>query len=143
MAARCAPAGRALLSVGAVGARCWGRRPLPLLGGNLVPALRRGNAPPTAPGRGAAAAAAAQPRKKLPTRTVKVLCSACKFCLYKYKKGGKVSLQKCYHERIVEDHTAGDAPGLVCPQCGQVFARFAMIHGKPASKIIGGKAIQK
>lgn len=51
-------------------------------------------------------------------------------------QGGKGSLVKCFVERIVEDATAGD---LKCPQCGTEFARPAMIRGKPANKIIGGK----
>lgn len=51
-------------------------------------------------------------------------------------QGGKGSLVKCFIERIVEDTTAGD---LKCPECGTEFARPAMIRGKPANKIIGGK----
>lgn len=51
-------------------------------------------------------------------------------------QGGKGSLVKCFVERIVEDMTKGD---LTCPQCGQEFARPAMIRGRPANKIIGGK----
>ena len=51
-------------------------------------------------------------------------------------QGGKGSLVKCFVERIVEDATAGD---LKCPECGTEFARPAMIRGKPANKIIGGK----
>ena len=43
---------------------------------------------------------------------------------------------KCFIERIVDDMTKGD---LKCPQCGQEFARPAMIRGRPANKIIGGK----
>lgn len=41
---------------------------------------------------------------------------------------------------LVEDYTNGD---LTCPQCGTLFARFAMIRGKPANKIIGGKVYMK
>lgn len=59
---------------------------------------------------------------------------------FRYKKGGKGSLVKCYRERIVEDHTDGK---FECPGCGQEFARPAMIHGKPAFKMIGGKVFQK
>ena len=36
----------------------------------------------------------------------------------------------------MEDATEGD---LRCPECGTKFARPAMIRGKPANKIIGGK----
>jgi len=80
--------------------------------------------------------AQAQPSKKGPDKTVKVYCAKCQEQLYKYKKGGKGSLVKCFVERIVEDATAGD---LKCPECGTEFARPAMIRGKPANKIIGGK----
>ncbi|KAA6422001.1 MAG: hypothetical protein FRX49_08019, partial [Trebouxia sp. A1-2] len=80
--------------------------------------------------------AQAQPSKKGPDKTVKVYCARCQEQLYKYKKGGKGSLVKCFVERIVEDATAGD---LKCPECGTEFARPAMIRGKPANKIIGGK----
>lgn len=82
----------------------------------------------------------AQPRKKLPERSVDVCCMKCKFKLYKYKKGGKGSLVKCYKERIVEDFTDGS---LECPGCGQEFARSGMVHGRPAFKMIGGKFFQK
>eukprot|EP00903_Cladosiphon_okamuranus_P018905 g17388.t1 len=82
----------------------------------------------------------AQPRKKLPQRSVDVFCQKCGTQLYKYKKGGKGSLVKCYKERIVEDFTDGK---LECPNCGQLFARDTMVHGKPAFKMIGGKVYQK
>jgi len=59
---------------------------------------------------------------------------------HRYKKGGKGSLVKCYKERIVEDFTDGK---LECPNCGQLFARDTMVHGKPAFKMIGGKVYQK
>lgn len=55
-------------------------------------------------------------------------------------QGGKGSLVKCFVERIVEDATEGD---LKCPECGSEFARPAMIRGKPANKIIGGKVIMR
>ncbi|CAM9432397.1 unnamed protein product [Ectocarpus sp. 4 AP-2014] len=82
----------------------------------------------------------AQPRKKLPERSVNVFCQKCRTQLYKYKKGGKGSLVKCYKERIVEDFTDGK---LECPNCGQLFARDTMVHGRPAFKMIGGKVYQK
>ncbi|CAM9952729.1 unnamed protein product, partial [Hapterophycus canaliculatus] len=59
---------------------------------------------------------------------------------FRYKKGGKGSLVKCYKERIVEDFTDGK---LECPSCGQLFARDTMVHGRPAFKMIGGKVYQK
>ena len=82
----------------------------------------------------------AQPNKKLPERSVKVLCSGCKQQLFLYKKGGKGSLVKCFKERIVKDFTEQEC---ICPSCGKEFARPTMIRGKPAFKIIGGKAVQK
>ena len=81
----------------------------------------------------------AQPNKKLPERSVKVFCK-CKTQLYVYKKGGKGSLVKCFVERIAQDFTTEEC---VCPSCNAQFARPTMIRGKPAFKIIGGKAYQK
>jgi len=49
-------------------------------------------------------------------------------------------LVKCYKEKITRDFTKGD---LKCPQCEGAFAREAMIHGKPAHKIIQGKVFIK
>merc|ERR1712157_293345 len=74
----------------------------------------------------------AQPRKKLPERSVEIFCSACDYKLYKYKKNGKGKLVKCYLERIVEDFTDASGNPLECPQCKRPFARKAMIHGRPA-----------
>jgi|AntAceMinimDraft_1070359.scaffolds.fasta_scaffold106885_1 ribosomal protein S27E len=69
-----------------------------------------------------------------------VKCKACDALLYKYRKGGKGSLVKCYLERITEDMTTTPCE---CPGCGQTFARVDLVHGKPAHKIIGGKAYQR
>lgn len=71
---------------------------------------------------------------------IKIYCSQCKKLLYKYQKGGSGRLVKCYIEKIVKDCTKGD---LKCPQCNVTFAREAMIHGKPAHKIIQGKVFVK
>lgn len=51
-------------------------------------------------------------------------------------QGGTGNLVKCFVERIVEDTTGGK---LECPNCGVQFARSAMIRGRPANKIVGGK----
>ena len=67
----------------------------------------------------------AQPRDKLPSRSVDVKCRACDALLYKYRKGSKGSLVKCYLERITVDHT--EAP-CVCPACGQTFARPTLVR---------------
>lgn len=82
----------------------------------------------------------AKPNKSLPKRTVRISCSRCKTLLYKYRKGGKGELVKCFVERITEDLTAKPCQ---CPECGQVFARETMIRGAPAFKIIGGKVQMK
>lgn len=82
----------------------------------------------------------AKPNKKGPSRTVDVYCSACKAQLFKYRKGGKGSLVKCFKERINEDYT--EQP-CICPSCGGVFARDVLVRGTPAYKIIGGKAYAK
>ncbi|KPA53973.1 hypothetical protein [Photobacterium lucens] len=82
----------------------------------------------------------AKPNKKGPTKTVDICCSKCKTLLFKYRKGGKGALVKCFKERIVKDFTIEPA---TCPECGGVFARDTLIRGTPAFKIIGGKAIMK
>ncbi|NKF51917.1 hypothetical protein G3R49_15235 [Shewanella sp. WXL01] len=82
----------------------------------------------------------AKPNKKLPTRTVDIYCANCKTQLYKYHKGGKGSLVKCFKERIAVDYTK--APGM-CPQCEQTFARDTLVRGTPALKMIGGKVYMK
>jgi len=82
----------------------------------------------------------AKPNKKGPTKTVDVYCSQCKTQLFKYLKGGKGSLVKCFKERISKDYT--DAP-CICPACDQEFARETMVRGTPAYKMIGGKVFAK
>ncbi|WP_407330369.1 hypothetical protein [Enterovibrio sp. 27052020O] len=82
----------------------------------------------------------AKPNKKLPTRSVDIVCGKCKTRLFKYKKGGKGALVKCFKERIVVDYTTRPC---ACPNCGVVFARETLVRGTPAYKIIGGKAALK
>ena len=82
----------------------------------------------------------AKPNKKQPNKTVIVSCSKCKFQLFKYRKGGKGALVKCFKERIVEDNT--EKP-CFCPSCGGEFARDTLVRGTPAYKIIGGKVTMK
>ena len=85
-------------------------------------------------------------------QTVSVNCAKCQERLFRYKKknGTKSSLVKCYIERISEDSVglleAQIASGATwesfdwrCPICETIFARPAMIHGRPALKIVGGK----
>lgn len=82
----------------------------------------------------------AKPNKKGPTKTVDIYCAKCKAPLFKYRKGGKGALVKCFKERITVDHT--QVP-CTCPNCQQVFARDTLVRGTPAYKMIGGKVIHK
>ena len=70
------------------------------------------------------------------TYTVAVHCAKCATLLCRYKKEGAGTLIKCYADMIMSDYTKGD---LKCPSCGQEFARHAVIHNRPAHKIIRGK----
>ncbi|WP_172563030.1 hypothetical protein [Vibrio furnissii] len=82
----------------------------------------------------------AKPRKKLPEKTVDIFCAKCRTVLFKYHKGGKGALIKCFKARIAQDATQGDGR---CPNCESEFAREAMIRGAPAWKISGGKVVVK
>ncbi|AJR08247.1 hypothetical protein C9J03_13285 [Photobacterium gaetbulicola] len=82
----------------------------------------------------------AKPNKKGPTKTVDIYCAGCKTQLYKYRKGGKGALVKCFKERIVKDFTLQEG---ICPHCDQAFARDTLIRGAPALKMIGGKVVMK
>ncbi|MCL1143797.1 hypothetical protein [Shewanella gaetbuli] len=82
----------------------------------------------------------AKPNPKGPVRTVNIYCAKCKTPLFKYRKGGKGALVKCFKERIVEDHTHTPC---TCPNCEVVFARDTLIRGAPAFKMIGGKVTMK
>lgn len=73
-------------------------------------------------------------------RTISIHCAKCRVLLYKYHKGGRGGLVKCFLDRIVEDRTVGD---LRCPVCGREFARAQTIQGRPAHKIIQGKVYTK
>ena len=75
-------------------------------------------------------------KKKSKIYTIRIYCVKCKTLLYKYQKEGLGLLVKCYKDRIVEDRTRGD---LKCPNCGEQFSREAVIHNRPANKIIQGK----
>ena len=73
-------------------------------------------------------------------RKIKVYCQNCKTLVYEYLKDKPGHLVKCYKHRIIRDYTNGD---MKCPKCGNLFAREAMIRGKPANKIIQGKIFVK
>lgn len=85
-------------------------------------------------------------------QTVSINCAKCGEKLFRYKKknGTKSNLVKCYIERISEDYTgllkAQEISGISseefqwsCPNCETKFARHALIHGRPALKMVGGK----
>ncbi len=82
----------------------------------------------------------AKPNKKLPQKAVDIFCSKCRTQLFKYRKGGKGALVKCFKERITEDYVTTPCH---CPNCGSNFAREALIRGTPAFKMIGGKTLMK
>ena len=77
-----------------------------------------------------------KPNKKGPTKTVDIFCKSCNQQLFKYRKGGKGALVKCFKERISQDYTKS---ACTCPKCEAVFARETLIKGTPAFKMIGGK----
>ena len=74
------------------------------------------------------------------THIIKIYCSKCNALLYKYRKEKLGHLVKCYKSSIIKDRTKGD---LKCPKCGQLFAREAVYHNRPANKIIQGKVYTK
>jgi len=74
------------------------------------------------------------------THIIKIYCSKCNAFLYKYRKEKLGHLVKCYKSSIIEDRTRGD---MKCPKCGQLFAREAVYHNRPANKIIQGKVYLK
>jgi len=82
----------------------------------------------------------AKPAKKGPVATVDIYCARCRTQLYKYRKGGKGALVKCFKERITTDYTLTPC---ICPGCQQPFARETLIRGAPAFKMIGGKVYMK
>ena len=78
----------------------------------------------------------AKPNKKGPSKTVDIYCKRCNAPLFKYRKGGKGALVKCFKERISQDFTG---TACTCPGCNSEFARETLIRGVPAYKMIGGK----
>ena len=88
-------------------------------------------------------------------QAVSVNCKKCRTRLFRYRKknGTKSNLIKCYVERISEDcvdlvanknkSKNGDGENnsneWFCPNCDTRFGRDAMIHGRPAIKLVGGK----
>jgi len=79
-------------------------------------------------------------KKSRPIFTIRIYCRSCNAFLYKYRKEGPGKLVKCFVDGIVEDHTQEP---YTCPKCGKVFARPAMIDGRPANKIVQGSVFVK
>ena len=67
---------------------------------------------------------------------IDVHCQKCRARLYRYAKEGGGELIKCFVSGIQVDDTKGD---LKCHSCGQEFARMAMVHNRPAHRIIRGR----
>jgi hypothetical protein len=78
-------------------------------------------------------------------RVIKVQCR-CGQLLFKYFKGGRGRLIKCYLDEIREDHVGvsemptGSRP--TCPGCGREIGLVRIIHGRPAVKINQGTVKQ-
>lgn len=80
-------------------------------------------------------------------QTVSVNCKKCRTRLFRYKKknGTKSNIIKCYVERISEDcvdvvkNKKEDSVDWICPTCETRFGKDALIHGRPAIKLVGGK----
>lgn len=75
-------------------------------------------------------------KRKAEIFPIKIFCTKCKTLLYEYDKEGPGHLLKCFVDRIKADYTKGDCK---CPNCGQEFARRALIGHRPIHKIINGK----
>lgn len=82
----------------------------------------------------------AKPNKKVPETSVDIYCNGCKTHLFKYRKGGKGSLIKCFKQRITKDFTLVPC---TCPNCKTIFARDTLVRGTPAFKMIGTKVFTK
>jgi hypothetical protein len=83
-------------------------------------------------------------------RVIKVRCQ-CGQPLFKYYKGGRGRLIKCYLDEIREDYvgivdvdadrglaSARDAERPTCPGCGKELGIVRMVRGRPALKINQG-----
>ncbi|MBN1889303.1 MAG: hypothetical protein JW850_15015 [Thermoflexales bacterium] len=81
-----------------------------------------------------------------PGRVIKVE-RRCGYLLFKYFKGGRGRLIKCYLDEIRKDyggrlrsHVAGQPLEAqpACPACGKALGVVKLIHGLPALKINQG-----
>jgi hypothetical protein len=74
-------------------------------------------------------------------RVIKVQCQ-CGRLLFKYHKGGRGRLIKCYLEEIRRDYVGIDKSALgsqpECPGCGKELGIVRLVRGRPALKINHG-----
>jgi hypothetical protein len=74
-------------------------------------------------------------------RVIKVECR-CGQLLFRYFKGGRGRLIKCYLDQIRLDNVglAGTPTGArpTCPNCGKELGIVRIVHGRPALKINQG-----
>ncbi len=74
-------------------------------------------------------------------RVIRVECR-CGYLLFKYFKGGRGRLIKCYLDEIRQDYASVAGQPLdaqpTCPSCGKCLGVIKMIRGRPALKINQG-----
>lgn len=74
-------------------------------------------------------------------RVLKVECR-CGHPLFKYYKGGRGRLIKCYLDEIRTDHVGveGEPVGArpTCPGCGKQLGTIRLVRGRPALKLNQG-----
>jgi len=74
-------------------------------------------------------------------RVIKVECQ-CGQLLFRYYKGGRGRLIKCFLDEIRRDYVnVTDAPTgarPTCPNCGKELGIVRLVHGRPALKINQG-----
>ena len=74
-------------------------------------------------------------------RVIPVECQ-CSQLLFKYHKGGRGRLIKCFLHEIRQDHVGvldlplGSRPA--CPACGKEIGEIRLVRGQPALKINQG-----
>ncbi len=74
-------------------------------------------------------------------RVIKVVCR-CGHPLFKYFKGGRGRLIKCFLDQILKDQAEvisqelGSRPS--CPNCGKELGIIRIVRGRPALKINQG-----
>ena len=76
-----------------------------------------------------------------PGRVIKVECQ-CDYLLFKYYKGGRGRLVKCFLDQLTEDNVGIEALPLgtrpTCPTCEKVIGEIRIVRGRPAIKLNQG-----